>query len=440
MLVYIIGAGPGDPKLLTLRGAELIASCPVVLYTGSLVPKEVIARARADAKILDSSGMTLDQIIDVIVSARERGDDVARVHTGDPLIFGSTAEQMRRLDALGIPYEIVPGVSSFTAAAAALGRELTLPELSQTVILTRAEGRTPMPDGERLADLARHRATIALFLSITLLKDVTRALIPSYGEDCPVAVIHKASWPDQVIVKGTLSDIEAKVKAARIHATAMVLVGRVLTATDFANSRLYDPEFTHRYRKGTARAKTSEQREAGEKAEPASKGLLLVYTGHGKGKTTAALGLVFRALGRGLRVAVVQFIKGKWKTGERLFAETIPGLTFLVMGQGFTWESDDLSRDRTAALSAWQKSRELIEAGEHSIVILDEITYAIQYSFIALDDVLAALRGRPPHVSVVVTGRNAPEELAALADVVTEMKPVKHPFTKGIKAQKGIDF
>ena len=252
MRVYIIGAGPGDPKLLTLRGAELISSCPVVLYTGSLVPKEIVARARPDAKVMDSSGMTLDQIIDVIIAARDANQDVARVHTGDPLIFGSTAEQMRRMGELGIPYDIIPGVSSFTAAAAALGRELTLPELSQTVILTRAEGRTSMPDREKLEDLARHQATLALFLSITLLKEVTRSLIPSYGADCPVAVVHKASWPDQVIVTGTLSDIESKVKAAKLNSTSMVLVGRVLTATEFANSRLYDPEFSHRFRKGAA--------------------------------------------------------------------------------------------------------------------------------------------------------------------------------------------
>lgn len=257
MRVYIIGAGPGDPKLLTLRGAELIASCPVVLYTGSLVPKEVIAHARPDAKVMDSSGMTLEQIVDVIVAARDANQDVARVHTGDPMIFGSTAEQMRRLVELGIPYDIIPGVSSFTAAAAALGRELTLPELSQTVILTRAEGRTSMPDGEKLEDLARHHATLALFLSITLLKDVVHSLTPSYGADCPIAVVHKASWPDQTIVTGILSDIEGKVKAAKLNSTSMILVGRVLTATEFANSRLYDPEFTHRFRKGEPATKKS---------------------------------------------------------------------------------------------------------------------------------------------------------------------------------------
>jgi len=249
--VYIIGAGPGDPKLLTLRGAELIARCPVVLYTGSLVPPEVIAHARADAKVLDSSGMTLDQIVEIISAARDVDHDVARVHTGDPLIFGSTAEQMRRFEALGIAYEIVPGVSSFSAAAAAVGRELTLPELSQTIILTRAEGRTAMPEGEKLADLARHRATLVFFLSITLLGRVARELAPIYGEDCPAFVIHRASWPDQVIVRGTLADIFAKVREAKITSQSIILVGRVLTATDFADSRLYDPTFSHGYRKAS---------------------------------------------------------------------------------------------------------------------------------------------------------------------------------------------
>lgn len=251
MRVYIIGAGPGDPRLLTLRGAELIASCPVVLYTGSLVPREVLAHASPHARVLDSSGMTLDEILVVIVAARDAGEDVARVHTGDPVLFGSTAEQMRRMDQLGIEHEIIPGVSSFTAAAAVLGRELTLPELSQTVILTRAEGRTPMPDREKLEDLARHGSTLALFLSITLLAEVARALIPSYGEDCPVAVVHKATCPDQQIVLGTLADIRDKVRAAGIRTQSMVLVGRVLTATDFADSKLYDPAFTHRFRRGT---------------------------------------------------------------------------------------------------------------------------------------------------------------------------------------------
>ena len=250
MRVYIIGAGPGDPKLITIRGAELIAQCPVVLYTGSLVPKEILAYAKPDAKVMDSSGMDLDEIMGVIVAARDAGQDVARVHTGDPTIFGSTAEQMRRMEALGIPYEIIPGVSSFTAAAAVLGKELTLPELSQTVILTRAEGRTPVPEGEKLEDLARHRSTLALFLSITLLGDVVRALSPSYGADCPVAVVHKATCPDQKIVLGTLNDICEKVRAAKIATQSMVIVGRVLTSKDFADSRLYAPEFTHRFRKG----------------------------------------------------------------------------------------------------------------------------------------------------------------------------------------------
>jgi precorrin-4/cobalt-precorrin-4 C11-methyltransferase len=249
MKVFIIGAGPGDPKLLTLRAAELIATCPVVLYTGSLVPREAIASAHADARVLDSSGMTLDEIIGEMIRARDADHDVARVHTGDPSVFGSTAEQMRRLVQLGIPYEIVPGVSSFTAAAAVLGRELTLPELSQTVILTRAEGRTPMPAREKLEELARHHATLALFLSITLLREVAESLLPEYGADCPVAVVHKATCPDQKIVLGTLSDIVLRVREAGIKTQSIVLVGRVLTANDFADSRLYAPDFSHGYRR-----------------------------------------------------------------------------------------------------------------------------------------------------------------------------------------------
>jgi precorrin-4/cobalt-precorrin-4 C11-methyltransferase len=249
MTVYIIGAGPGDPKLLTLRGAELIARAELVLYTGSLVPVEVVSHAPPSATVLDSSGMTLDEIVERVASAHAAGHDVARVHTGDPSIFGSTAEQARRFDALGIPWEVVPGVSSFVAAAAALGKELTLPELSQTVILSRAEGRTPVPEREQLRSLASHGATLCLFLSISLIRDAVAELIPSYGPDCPVAVVHKASCPDQRIVTGTLSDIAERVKEARIRSQAMIIVGAVLTATDFANSKLYDPTFQHRFRK-----------------------------------------------------------------------------------------------------------------------------------------------------------------------------------------------
>ena len=172
----------------------------------------------------------------------------------------------------------------------------------------------------------------------------------------------------------------------------------------------------------------------------ASPGLLVVYTGHGKGKTTAALGMVFRALGRGLRVTVVQFIKGKWKTGERVFAESLPELRFLVMGLGFTWESDDISRDKAAARAAWAEAQKEILSGERELVVLDELTYAFHYGFLALDEVLETLRSRPTGVHVVITGRDAPEALIELADLVTEMKLLKHPFQHGQKARLGVDF
>lgn len=171
-----------------------------------------------------------------------------------------------------------------------------------------------------------------------------------------------------------------------------------------------------------------------------SRGLIMIYTGNGKGKTTAALGLVFRALGRNMSVAVVQFIKGKWKTGERLFAEQLPQLSFQVMGHGFTWESDDLSQDKQAAVSAWEEALRTINTGEKQLVILDELTYAFHYGWLQVDDVVEALRQRPQHVHVVITGRNAPAELLESADLVTEMQAVKHPYSQGMKAQMGVDY
>ena len=254
MKVYIIGAGPGHPDLITVRGAQLIERCPIILYTGSLVPKSLFDRARTDAKVLDSSGQTLEEIIQVILDAKERDEDVARVHTGDPSIFGSTAEQVRRFEELSVEYEIVPGVSSFTASAAVLAKELTLPELSQTVIITRVEGRTPMPEPEQLRDLAKHQSTMVLFLSITLLKKVTEELIPEYGADCPVAVVHKATCPEEQRILGTLSDIHHRVQEAGIRSQSIIIVGHVLTSTTFKNSKLYDPDFSHGFRKSVSKA------------------------------------------------------------------------------------------------------------------------------------------------------------------------------------------
>ncbi len=248
MKVYIIGAGPGDPKLITVRGAELIEQCPVVLYTGSLVSKAVIARADKNALVLDSASMDLDEIMDVFIKAKADNHDVARVHTGDPSIFGSTAEQMRRMRGENIDYEIIPGVSSFVASAAALGKELTLPELSQTVIISRCEGRTPVPDKEKLSMLAKHQSTLVLFLSVAMMDKIVDELSPHYGKDCPVAVVQRATWPNQLIVRGTLDDIADKIKQAKIKSTAIIIVGRVLTSTDFADSKLYSPEFSHGFR------------------------------------------------------------------------------------------------------------------------------------------------------------------------------------------------
>lgn len=246
MKVHFIGAGPGAADLITVRGRDLIARCPVCLYAGSLVPEEVIAVAPQGARVIDTSALTLDEIIAEIQAAAEAGHDVARVHSGDPSLYGATAEQMRRLDALGIAYDITPGVPAFAAAAAALGVELTLPEISQSVILTRtAMKSSPMPDGESLARLGTSGATLAIHLSVRNLRQVTADLIPHYGADCPAVVVYRASWPDERIIRGTLADIRGKVREAKITRTALVLVGRVLDASDHAESRLYAPTHVH---------------------------------------------------------------------------------------------------------------------------------------------------------------------------------------------------
>lgn len=246
MTVHFIGAGPGAPDLITVRGLALIRKCPVVLYAGSLVPKEVVAQAPKRARVIDTASFTLDDIIAEIESAHGKGLDVARVHSGDPSIYGAIAEQMRRLDALGIPYDLTPGVPSFAAAAAALGLEFTLPEVCQTVILTRTSVRaSPMPKGEDLAKLGKSRATIVLHLSINNLAEVVRELTPIYGADCPVAVVWRVSWPDQKLLRGTLATIRGQVKKARLTRTALIIVGRVLGADGFPDSRLYAPDHSH---------------------------------------------------------------------------------------------------------------------------------------------------------------------------------------------------
>jgi len=246
MTVHFIGAGPGAPDLITVRGLNLIRSAPVVLYAGSLVPPEVVAEAAADARVIDTAPMNLDEIVAEMDAAHAKGLDVARVHSGDPSIYGAIAEQMRRLDDLGISYDVTPGVSAYAAAAAAIGRELTLPDISQTVILTRTAVRSSgMPEGEDLDTLGRSRATLAIHLSVNNLAKVVRELVPHYGEDCPVVVAYRVSWPDQEIVTGTLADIRDKVKAAGFTRTALIMVGRVFGEEGFDDSRLYAADHHH---------------------------------------------------------------------------------------------------------------------------------------------------------------------------------------------------
>ena len=246
MTVHFIGAGPGAADLITIRGLRLIQSCPVCLYAGSLVPEEIVKSAPDGARVVDTAPLHLDQIVDEMQEAHDRGQDVARVHSGDPSLYGAIAEQMRRLDQLAIPYDVTPGVPAFAAAAAVLKTEFTLPEIAQSIILTRTTMQaSAMPPGETLEELGRSKATLAIHLSIRNLAYIERALTPHYGADCPVVVVYRVTWPDEKIIRGTLSTIAKKVREAKLTRTALILVGRVLDAHDFRNSALYDANHEH---------------------------------------------------------------------------------------------------------------------------------------------------------------------------------------------------
>ena len=248
-MVYFVGAGAGDPELLTLKGKRLIDHADTLIYAGSLVNPEVLAGRKPSSKVYDSAGMTLEEVLAVMKETEQAGGTTVRVHTGDASIYGAIREQLDALDKLGIAHEVVPGVSSFLAAAAAMQKEYTLPEVTQTVILTRMEGRTPVPERERIEELAKHRATMVIFLSVGRIAELAERLKTAYPETTPVAVVYKVSWPDETIVTGTLADIAEKVQAAGITKTALVTIGDFL-GDSYALSKLYDKAFTHEYRQG----------------------------------------------------------------------------------------------------------------------------------------------------------------------------------------------
>lgn len=247
MTVFFIGAGPGDPELLTKKAERIIGECPVCLYAGSLVPAEVVACAPDGAVVRDTAVMTLDETHAEILAAHRRGDNVARVHSGDPSLYGAIAEQIRRLRADGIEFQIIPGVPTYAAAAAALGQELTIPEIGQSIVLTRVSMKsTSMPDGETLENFARTGATLAIHLGVRNLREIERQLVPYYGADCPVVVAYRVGWPDQMLIRGTLSDIRQSVRDQKITRTALILVGPVLAEEqEFRDSALYDPAIPH---------------------------------------------------------------------------------------------------------------------------------------------------------------------------------------------------
>ncbi len=249
MTVHFIGAGPGAADLITVRGRDLIARCPVCLYAGSLVPEELLAHCPPGARIVNTAPMSLEEIEAEYIRAHEAGEDVARLHSGDLSVWSAVAEQIRRLAALGIDYTLTPGVPSFSAAAAALGRELTIPEVAQSLVLTRISGRaSKMPEGETLANFAATGTTLAIHLAIHALDRVVAELTPHYGPDCPVAIVARASWSDERILRGTLSTIEAEMAKDPIERTALILVGPGLGAEDFRESALYSVDYQRRFR------------------------------------------------------------------------------------------------------------------------------------------------------------------------------------------------
>lgn len=249
MTVYFVGAGPGDPELITVKAQRIIEQSPVILYAGSLVPREILQTSETIAeKITDTASIDLEEIIDHIVEAHNQNKDVARVHSGDPSVYGAIGEQIRRLEVLNIPYEIIPGVTATSASAAWLGKELTLSGVSQTIIMTRYEGKTPFPERERLPALAASGATLAIHLGVTRIHKIVEELIPHYGENCPVAVCYRTSWPDQDKVTGTLKDIVKKVRDKKFTRTSLILVGHVLNTESFDDSYLYDQNQAHVYR------------------------------------------------------------------------------------------------------------------------------------------------------------------------------------------------
>ncbi len=248
-MIYFVGAGPGAVDLITIRGRDLLERADVVIYAGSLVTPDHLKFCKENAEFYDSAKMHLGEVMEVMLAAHKAGKVVVRLHTGDPSIYGAIGEQMRELDRENISYEVVPGVSSFVAANAAVKKEMTLPGVSQTIILTRISGRTPVPEKEELKKLASHRASMAIFLSVQKISEVVDELLTAYNKDTPIAVVYRASWPDEKIVKGTLADIAEKVKDADINRQAQILVGNFLD-TDFEYSKLYDPSFTTGYRDG----------------------------------------------------------------------------------------------------------------------------------------------------------------------------------------------
>lgn len=471
-IVYLVGAGPGDPGLMTVKGLAVLQRADVILYD-YLANPALLSEAKEGAQKVcvgkSASAHTISQqeINQLLVKYAREGNIVVRLKGGDPFVFGRGGEEAEALAEHGIRWEIIPGVTSAVAVPAYAGIPVTHRDYSSTFTVVTGNEKVKECDTVDWEALVRLNGTLIFLMGVNKLAFIIQQLM-HHGciASTPVAIIRWGSTPDQQAVTGTLSTIVALAKQAQLKPPAVIVVGKVVHMADqlqwFDPSCLEGTERNERKRlmaedttipipssqgevdelseEGRAR-KRQEQAEARTHGSVGRRGLVIVNTGHGKGKTTAALGLLMRSWGQNLRVVMLQFMKattGNWgeiRAAQRMGVEILPG------GKGFTWMSKNIQEDREAALACWQVCREKITSGQYDVIILDELTYTFKYGWIDVEEVLATLRQRDPALHIIITGRNAPQALIDYADLVTEMREIKHPYKlQGVRAQKGIEF
>ena len=425
-MLYLVGAGPGDPNLLTVKASKLLEIADIVAHD-ALISQEILERIQKNKRLLVGHRSTQKRppLIDHrIVEAVKKGLCVVRLKSGDPFMFGRIGEEITEIKKQGLPFEIVPGISSFMGAASSLKMPLTHRDIAHELHCLsghQAEGK----------HCGFGITTVGFMISRRLKENVNLLITRGYSPDTPAVLIACATRPEEKILGAPLSHIVDKAEEEDFFAhpddghfpPSLLIVGEIVRSSD-------------RLRLMPSKNVMSENKQP----ERTSAGLMLVYTGDGKGKTTAALGIAMRHLGYRKTIGMVQFIKGKRQTGEALFISQTPLFHHVISGRGFTWKSNDISQDRDAARHGWEQAQNMIMSGRYEAIILDEITYPINYDFLSLNDVLETLRKRPRNLHVILTGRKAHPELIKEANLVTTMEATKHPYQQGIKAIKALDY